>query len=176
VVSAGGIEGGAIYAISAWLRDVQETAGVATLHLDLLPDRSLEALQRDLGHSRGKDSWSNWLRKRTGLTGIKAALLREGLPGGEALGDPAALAARIKNLPLTLIAPNPIDEAISTAGGVMPDALDENLMVTGRPGLFVAGEMLDWEAPTGGYLLTACLASGRVAGEGAAAWLGRRGA
>jgi predicted flavoprotein YhiN len=110
------------------------------------------------------------LQRQAGIVGVKAALLREVVPKQE-FPDPARLAAAIKALPLTLVAPRPLEEAISTAGGVRFEALDERLMIRDVPGVFCAGEMLDWEAPTGGYLLTACFATGRVAGAGAVAWL-----
>ena len=115
---------------------------------------------------------ANHLRRRAGIEGVKAGLLRELLPAAD-FADPARLAAAIKALPLRLIAPRPLDEAISTAGGVAFEDLDEHLMIRALPGVFCAGEMLDWEAPTGGYLLTACFASGRAAGAGALSWLQR---
>ena len=170
-ITATGIEGGLIYALSAPLRDALERDGQATLNLDLAPGRSVERLAADLARPRGRDSLANHLRRRAAIEGVKAALLRECCPA-ETLDSPVALAAAIKNLPLPVTATRPIDEAISTAGGVRFAVLDEQLMVRDRPGLFCAGEMLDWEAPTGGYLLTACLASGRVAGEGMRRWLG----
>lgn len=173
-ITAGGIEGGLIYALSAPLRDALETAGHATLHLDLAPGKTLERLTADLARPRGRDSLANHLRRRAGIEGVKAGLLRELLPF---LASTATdqLAAAIKHLPLPVTATRPLDEAISTAGGVAFEALDENLMLRDLPGVFIAGEMLDWEAPTGGYLLTACFATGRAAGEGAQAWLTRAG-
>jgi len=169
-ITATGIEGGLIYALSAPLRDALEQNGHATLQLDLAPGRSVERLAAELARPRGRDSLANHLRRRAGIEGVKAALLRECCPA-ETLDAPVALAAAIKNLPLPVSATRPIDEAISTAGGIRFAALDEHLMVRDHPGLFCAGEMLDWEAPTGGYLLTACLASGRIAGEGMRRWL-----
>ena len=169
-ITAAGIEGGLIYALSAPLREQLLQQGKAVLHLDLAPGRSLERLQADLAKPRGRDSLSNHLRRRVGIEGVKAALLRECCQP-ETLADTAALACALKALPVPLIATRPIDEAISTAGGVRFEDLDEHLMVRAMPGLFCAGEMLDWEAPTGGYLLTACFATGRAAGQGAAAWL-----
>ena len=169
IVSGHGVEGGLIYALSAPLRDTIATQGDATLHLDLAPNRDAPRLARDLAKPRGTQSMANHLRKQAGLSGVRAGLLREAL--GTDLPGPAALAAAIKDLPLKLTAARPLDEAISSAGGVTPEALDEYLMLRRLPGVFCAGEMLDWEAPTGGYLLTACFASGRTAGEGAAAWL-----
>jgi len=173
IVSATGVEGGLIYTLSAVLRDAIAQQGSATLHLDLAPGRELSRLAADLKKPRGAQSMANHLRKQAGIDGVKAGLLRE-LALKEAFDDPARLAAAIKHLPLTLTAARPLDEAISTAGGVMFEALDEHLMLRALPGVFCAGEMLDWEAPTGGYLLTACFASGRAAGAGAAAWLRSR--
>jgi uncharacterized flavoprotein (TIGR03862 family) len=170
VVSENGIEGSLIYAASAAIRDAIEANGSAQIFLDLAPGKSLERVIAEVAHPRGSRSLSSHLQSRAGITGVKAGLLREVL-GKEAYAEPLQLAAAIKALPLTLIAPRPIDEAISSAGGVRFEAMDANLMLTALPGVFCAGEMLDWEAPTGGYLLTACFASGRVAGNGALAWL-----
>ena len=169
-VTESGIEGGVIYALSAPLRDAITAHGRATLHLDLAPGRDLHRLTRDLSASRGKRSLSNHLQNKAGIAGVKAGLLREGV-SAEALAEPTRLAMRIKALPLQLTAPRPLDEAISSAGGVSFDALDDQLMLREAPGVFCAGEMLDWEAPTGGYLLSACFASGRVAGAGVVDWL-----
>jgi len=171
-ITAGGIEGGLVYALSAPLRDALETAGRATLYLDLAPGKTLERLTADLAQRRGRDSLANHLRRRAGIEGVKAGLLRELLPFS-ASTPTDQLAAAIKHLPLPVTATRPLDEAISTAGGVAFEALDENLMLRDLPGVFCAGEMLDWEAPTGGYLLTACFATGRSAGEGVQAWLAR---
>lgn len=165
-----GLEGGLIYALSAPLRDEIAASGSAAIELDLLPDRSLANIIDRLATPRGKDSLSNHLRKRLGISGAKAALLREALSAAE-MDDPAKLAETLKALPIALTATRPIAEAISSAGGVCFNELDQRLMLRKFPGVFVAGEMLDWEAPTGGYLLTACLASGRAAGLGALAWL-----
>ncbi|MFC5568801.1 TIGR03862 family flavoprotein [Lysobacter yangpyeongensis] len=173
VVTAGGIEGSLIYALSATLRDTIARDGSATLHLDLAPGRDLERLRNDLAKPRSGRSFSEHLRRQTGLTGAKAALLREVLTKAQ-LDDATAVAGAIKRLPLTLRAPRPIAEAISSAGGVRLEALDATLMARAFPGVFCAGEMLDWEAPTGGYLLTACFASGVRAGRGAVAWLAAR--
>jgi uncharacterized flavoprotein (TIGR03862 family) len=170
-----GIEGGLIYAFAAPLRDSIEAKGSAVIYLDLAPDKPLERLQDELARHRGKLSLANHLRKRAGIDGPRAGLLRECLPE-ETLADIPRLAATIKALPLTLTATRPIDEAISTAGGVTFEALDERLMLRTLPGLFCAGEMLDWEAPTGGYLLTACFASGRAVAHGVLAWLADRSA
>ena len=173
-ITAGGIEGGLIYALSAPLRDALETTGHATLHLDLAPGKTLERLRADLARPRGHDSLANHLRRRAGIEGVKAGLLRELLPFSASTATDV-LAAAIKHLPLPVTAARPLDEAISTAGGVAFEALDEHLMLRDMPGVFCAGEMLDWEAPTGGYLLTACFATGRAAGEGAQAWLASAG-
>ncbi len=172
-VTAGGIEGGLVYALAAPLRDALATEGRAVLHLDLAPGRTLARLSADLSRPRGHNSLANHLRRRAGIEGVKAGLLRELLPA-ERLTAAAQLAAAIKHLPLPVTATRPIDEAISTAGGVTFEALDEHLMLRDLPGVFCAGEMLDWEAPTGGYLLTACFATGRAAGQGARAWLAEK--
>ena len=164
-----GIEGSAVYALSAALRDATERDGKALLTLDLAPDRDIERLTRELSRPRGKASMANHLRKAAGIDGVKAALLRECLDTN-IFDDPVALAHAIKALPLTLIRARPISEAISSAGGIALDELDENLMLRKLPGVFAAGEMLDWEAPTGGYLISACLATGRAAGAAAAVY------
>jgi hypothetical protein len=173
VVTRHGIEGSAVYALSDVLRDAIEVHGRTALILDLVPDRDLAHIAAALARPRGKTSLANHLRKVTGLTPVKIALLREGLDGTE-LGAPQSLAERIKALPLTLLRPRPIAEAISSAGGIALEELDEHFMLKRLPGVFAAGEMLDWEAPTGGYLLTACLATGRAAGAGALAWCAAR--
>ncbi|GAA6209284.1 TIGR03862 family flavoprotein [Cognatishimia sp. WU-CL00825] len=160
VVSRAGLEGGGIYMVSRAMRDG------AGLLIDLLPDLSLPELRRRLARPRGKASLSNFLRKAAKLDPVKQALLME---FGRPLPDD--LAPLIKALPLQHLGPQPMDLAISTAGGLRFDALDQTLMIRDQPGVFAAGEMLDWEAPTGGYLLTACLATGRWAGQGAAAFL-----
>ncbi len=170
VITQPGVEGSLIYAFSAALRDAIEADGCATLHLDLAPGKSLERLTREIAHPRGARSMGSHLQSRAGIVGVKAGLLRE-CATQEDYADPARLAAAIKALPLQLIAPRPLDEAISSAGGVTAAALDARLMLQHLPGVFCAGEMLDWEAPTGGYLLTACFASGHVAGQGALDWL-----
>ncbi|MCE1238299.1 MAG: TIGR03862 family flavoprotein [Azonexaceae bacterium] len=169
-ITAAGIEGGLVYALSAELRDSLARDGRAQLCLDLAPGRSLARLRQELAQPRGRDSLANHLRRRVGIDGVKAGLLREFCPP-DALTAIDSLAAAIKSLPVPVVSPRPIDEAISSAGGVAFEAVDERLMARQHPGLFFAGEMLDWEAPTGGYLLTACLASGYVAGRGMAAWL-----
>jgi uncharacterized flavoprotein (TIGR03862 family) len=171
VATATGIEGSLIYAASALLRDEIAEKGSATLLLDLLPDRSAEQVLAAVKHPRGARSLSSHLKSRLGLEGIKAGVLHEAL-SREAMHDPEQLAATIKAVPLKLVAARPIDEAISTAGGVRFDALDTQLMSKALQGVFVAGEMLDWEAPTGGYLLTASMASGAAAARGAIRRLG----
>jgi uncharacterized flavoprotein (TIGR03862 family) len=172
VVTANGVEGSLIYALSAPARDIIETHGTAVLHLDLIPKRSATEVTAAVARPRGKASMATYLRKQLGLDGVRAGLLRE-LASPEDLADPRRLAAIVKALPVTLFAPRPIDEVISTAGGLAFEALDPDLMVQRIPGVFCAGEMLDWEAPTGGYLLTACFATGRAAGLGAVKWLDR---
>lgn len=167
MITERGLEGGLIYALSAPLRARIKAQGFVDLWIDLTPDRSMERLEKDLSAKRGKSSLSTHLRKNAGLSDVKIALLRE--------TDPTLtleqLAARIKALPLQLGPAFPISKAISSAGGVALEALDENLMVTSHPGLFLAGEMLDWDAPTGGYLLTASFATGRKSGLAAAQWV-----
>jgi len=174
MISADGIEGSLIYALSAAIRERIDAAGSATLNIDLAPGRPLERVLAEVSHPRGARSLASHLQSRVGIAGVKMALLRECLSPDE-LADPTRLAAAIKALPLRLTATRPLDEAISSAGGVRFEDLDTGLMVRRQPGLFMAGEMLDWEAPTGGYLLTACFASGRRAGEGALTWLAGRG-
>jgi uncharacterized flavoprotein (TIGR03862 family) len=167
VVGANGVEGSLIYALGASLREAIARHGSTTIRLDLVPGRDAARLARDLAQPRGSRSFGEHLRRRAGIDGVKAGLLYEALPR-QHWQDVERLAATLKSLPLTLLRPRPLDEAISTAGGVRFDALDESLMLRALPGVFAAGEMIDWEAPTGGYLLTACFASGLVAGEGAA--------
>jgi predicted flavoprotein YhiN len=139
--------------------------------LDLKPDRTLEWLTEKLSKPRGKRSLASFLEKTLGIHHVKAGLLRE-FVSKEDFTNPERLAAFIKTLPIPLVAPRPLDEAISTAGGVTFESLDESLMLKNSPGFFCAGEMLDWEAPTGGYLLTACFSSGYIAGNGVLDWLG----
>lgn len=173
IITESGIEGGVIYSVSAGLRDVIAAKGVATLRLDLAPGREVQRLIKDLSQPRGKRTIATQLERRAGVVGVKAGLLREVL-SKEEFADPVRLAAAIKSLPLRLVATRPMEEAISTAGGVKFEGLDEQLMFRRLPGVFGAGEMLDWEAPTGGYLLTACLATGHAAGAGALKWLSER--
>ena len=170
VLTQTGVEGSLVYALSAQIRDAINQQGSATVEIDLLPGNSLTDVQKALSKPRGARSMSKHLHSQLGIDGVKAGLLRELAPV-EAFSDAAQLAKAVKRLPLTLIRPRPLDEAISTAGGVPFEALDERLMLKRLPGVFCAGEMLDWEAPTGGYLLTACLASGRAAGLGMVEWL-----
>ena len=171
VLTDTGIEGSLVYAFSARLRDAIAAHGQATWMLDLLPQHSPAQVLAEVSHPRGPRSLSTHLKSRLGLQGVKMALLHE-LLAPEQLHDAAQLARAIKALPLVLARPRPLDEAISTAGGVRFEALDAHSMLRALPGVFCAGEMLDWEAPTGGYLLTACLATGRAAAQGALQWLG----
>ncbi|BCK88196.1 hypothetical protein MIZ01_1997 [Sideroxyarcus emersonii] len=173
VITEHGVEGSLIYALSAVLRDEIARHGQAVLHLDLLPDWPLQRVQKEVSHPRGSRSLSSHLHSRLGLKGVKASLLREALDADQ-MHDTALLARTIKSLPLRLTGTRPLSEAISTAGGVAFESLDERLMLTRLPGVFCAGEMLDWEAPTGGYLLSACFASGLAAGKGALDWLQHR--
>ena len=170
VISADGIEGSLVYALSAELRESIARTGQATLQLDLAPGRSLQRLLQDLGKPRGHRSVSEHLRRQAGISGAKAALLFEVLEKSQR-DNPAVLARTIHRLPLTLKHARPLAESISSAGGVRLEAMDDGLMLKALPGVFCAGEMLDWEAPTGGYLLSACFASGHRAGKGATAWL-----
>jgi hypothetical protein len=170
LITKHGIEGGLIYAHSPALRGEIEHKGSATILIDLLPDRSAQRVTDELHHPRGSRSLSSHLQSRLGLQGVKSNLLREAL-GTSAFSDPLQLANAIKALPLKVTSPRPLAEAISSAGGVPFTAVDQQLMLHKLPGVFCAGEMLDWEAPTGGYLLSACLATGRAAGLAASAWL-----
>jgi len=169
-ISDYGVEGSLIYALSAPLRNTIAAQGSVRLQLDLAPDKDLVRVLAEVSHPRGSRSLSSHLQGRLGIKGVKAGLLREVLNAAE-MREPQRLAATIKALPLRLTAARPLDEAISSAGGVLFETLDEQLMLKSLPGVFCAGEMLDWEAPTGGYLLTACFASGRAAGMGALRYL-----
>lgn len=171
IVTQEGVEGSLIYAASALMRDALLTNGGAVMTLDLAPDKTVAQLAEKLSKPRGSRTLASHLEKAAGMKGVKAGLLREFVPKDE-FADMGRLAFYIKHLPVPLTAPRPLDEAISSAGGVAFEALDEHLMLRNLPGVFCAGEMLDWEAPTGGYLITACMASGRWAGRGAARWLG----
>jgi len=170
IVTKEGVEGGLIYAASALLRDEIDAKGSAMMMLDLAPDRSHEWLVERLSRSRGSRSMASHLEKNVTIKGVKAGLLREFVSKEDFL-NLQPLAHFIKNLPIPLIATRPLDEAISSAGGVTFESLDEHLMLHSMPGVFCAGEMLDWEAPTGGYLLTACIASGYAAGNGVLKWI-----
>ena len=170
IISAYGIEGTGIYALSKYLREQLVLQGSALLNIDLLPDLSQEKIVQRLNKPREKNSLSNFLRKQLNLSPVKLALLRE-LTTKNTFENPELLALAIKKLSLTLTAIRPIDEAISSAGGIVAKELDKAFMLTKMPGVFCAGEMLDWDAPTGGYLLTGCFASGRAAGYGLSAWL-----
>lgn len=173
VATATGVEGSLIYAASSLLRDEIIGQGRATFRLDLLPDMSTERVLDEVIHPRGARSLSSHLKSRLHIDGIKSAILYE-LLTKEQMSDPRQLAIAIKALPIVLTGVRPIDEAISTAGGVMFEDMDSNLMLNKLPSVFCAGEMLDWEAPTGGYLLTACLASGQRAGRGVLAYLSKQ--
>lgn len=170
MVTDSGLEGGLLYALSAPARDTLEQNGSVTLQLDLCPDRTLPQLTQRLAQPQGSRSLAKHLKDKVGIDGVKAGLLRE-FASAEALHDPQQLAQTLKSLPVPLLATQPIAKAISTAGGVGFDELNPQLMLNKLPGVFCAGEMLDWEAPTGGYLLTACFASGFVAGNGVVEWL-----
>ncbi|WP_447651852.1 TIGR03862 family flavoprotein [Pseudomonas abietaniphila] len=170
VLTETGIEGSLIYALSAQIREAINQHGSAMVEIDLLPGKRLADVQKALIKPRGSRSMSKHLHSQLSIDGVKAGLLRE-LASAESFADPTLLANALKALPLTLVRPRPLDEAISTAGGVTFEAMDSRLMLNALPGVFCAGEMLDWEAPTGGYLLTGCFASGRAAGLGMVEWL-----
>ena len=172
VVTETGVQGSLIYSASALIRGVIEIEGQATILLDLAPDRSQAWLTEKLSTFRGSRSLSNHIEKTVGLKGLKRGLLYEFMQKAELL-QAERIAAYIKQMPIPLVSTRPLDEAISSAGGVLFEALDENLMIRDAPGIFCAGEMLDWEAPTGGYLLTACFASGRAAACGVVNWISR---
>jgi uncharacterized flavoprotein (TIGR03862 family) len=173
VATATGVEGSLVYAASALLREEIRASGSATFELDLLPAKTPAQVHAEVSHPRGSRSLASHLKSRLGIEGIKLALLHELLPRQD-VQNAARLAEAMKALPVTVVAPRPIEEAISTAGGVRFEALDGNLMLRQAAGVFCAGEMLDWEAPTGGYLLTACFATGRAAARGALEFLGAR--
>jgi uncharacterized flavoprotein (TIGR03862 family) len=177
IITRRGLEGGGIYALSAPLRETIATGDEAILRVDLRPDTSHAMLERKLGAQRAKQSLSTWLRKATGLSPPAIGLLHEAAAaGGVRISETSAadLALLIKAVPVRLIAPAPIERAISSAGGIRFSELDRHFMLHTMPGVFAAGEMLDWEAPTGGYLLQACFATGAAAGRGALAWLRER--
>lgn len=169
VITQTGLEGGLIYSLSALLRDEIAAVGSVTVYIDLAPDNDFDTLLGKVSIPRGKQSLANHLRKRLKLSAVKIALLHEVLSTDDC-ADPMRLCTTIKALPIKLTGARPIEEAISSAGGICFSAIDDKLMLSAMPGVFCAGEMLDWEAPTGGYLLTACFATGRMAGLGALAW------
>jgi len=169
VITQTGLEGGLIYSLSALLRDEIAAVGSVTIYIDLVPDNDVGTLLGKVSMPRGKQSLANHLRKRLKLSAVKIALLHEVLSTDDC-ADPMRLCTTIKALPIKLTGARPIEEAISSAGGICFSAIDDKLMLSAMPGVFCAGEMLDWEAPTGGYLLTACFATGRMAGLGALAW------
>lgn len=171
VITKKGVEGSLIYSASAKLRDELTSTGQASLTLDLAPDVSAEKLSQLLGRPRGSTSLSTHIRKTTGIQGVKLGLLYEFITK-ETFENPDKLAKAIKALPIPLVSPTSLETAISSAGGISFDELDDHLMLRKMPGVFCTGEMLDWEAPTGGYLLSACFALGRAAGKGALRWLG----
>jgi predicted flavoprotein YhiN len=170
VVTATGIEGSLVYALSARIRERIARDGRATVLLDLLPDHDPQRVLDEAARPRGTRSMASHLQSRLGIKGVKSGLLHEVLSKAD-YADAARLARALKALPLVLTRPRPIDEAISSAGGVRFEALADGTMLKDAPGVFVAGEMIDWEAPTGGYLLTACFGSGRAAGRAALDWL-----
>ncbi len=173
VITDSGVEGNLIYAASGPVRDALIERGEAVVQIDLLPQRDASFVAAEVARPRGSRSLATHLKSRLGIDGVKASMLHELLPR-EVMNSAAALAVAIKALPLSLTAPRPIDEAISSAGGVRFEALTDGLMLQAQSGVFCCGEMLDWEAPTGGYLLTACMASGVCAGQGVLAFLNQR--
>ncbi len=173
MITATGLEGGPVYALGPALRRALDSGRLAVAHLDLKPGLTLDQVRARLSRPPGSASLSTWLRRSLGLAPAAVALLRQA--GPPALrADPAAAADAVKALPLVIRAMAPLERAISSAGGIALDAVDQHLMLRRLPGVFVAGEMLDWEAPTGGYLLQACFSSAKVAADGAAAWLAAR--
>jgi uncharacterized flavoprotein (TIGR03862 family) len=172
LITRDGIEGGAIYSLSARLRDAIAADGPATLHVDLRPDLPAVALATRLDAPRRGQSLSTFLRKQAGLSPVAVGLVQEALHAG---ADGGSLAALVKSVPVRLLAPRPIARAISSAGGIAFDEIDESFMLRRRPGVFVAGEMLDWEAPTGGYLLQGAFSTGHAAGHGVLRWLREQG-
>lgn len=176
VIASYGIEGGAVYALSAPLREAIIASGEAMLHIALRPEMTVDQLRKRFEYPRGKDSFSNWLRKVSSLSPPAIGLLHEAaIASSRKLAEmtPAALAKLVNDVPLRLTGTAPIASAISTAGGILFEALDASFMLRNKPGVFAAGEMLDWEAPTGGYLLQASFATGAAAGRGALEWLKR---
>ena len=173
MITKSGLEGGAVYALSALLREGLLGQAKATLSIDLRPDIGVTALGLRLQRPRGKQTLTNHLRKAAALSPAAVGLLREDVVGAALPSEPEALARRIKTVTLAVTGMPDLDRAISTAGGVALRAVDDNLMLREKPGVFVAGEMLDWEAPTGGYLLQACFSTGQAAARGVLHWLGR---
>ena len=174
VITETGIEGGAVYALSPPLRDAIEAKREATLNIALRPDIAADEINRRLTRPRGKQSLSTFLRKALTLSPVEIGLLQEAAGGKLATLAPVEIAQLVNAISIRLTGVAPITRAISTAGGVSFDALDGRFMLRGKPGVFVAGEMLDWEAPTGGYLLQACFATGVAAANGALRWLDNR--
>jgi uncharacterized flavoprotein (TIGR03862 family) len=173
LVTRAGLEGGGIYALSGAIRSAIDGAGEATLYIDLRPDLTAEALSKKLGAARGKQSLSTFLRKAASLAPVAIGLLQESQAGKLSALPPEATANLVKAVPVRLAGVADIAKAISTAGGIAFDAIDARFMLCKKPGTFVAGEMLDWEAPTGGYLLQGCFATGVAAGQGALGWVKR---
>lgn len=174
LITSRGLEGGAVYAIGPVVRSTIEREGTAALTLDLRPDSTHDELVRRFSRPRGKQSMATWLRKVASLSPPAIGLLREASSGALPT-DPATLARLVKALPLRATGLEGLDRAISTAGGIRADEIGPDMMLKRKPGVFVAGEMLDWEAPTGGYLLQACFATGAAAGRGVLAYLDRTG-
>src|SRR6185437_2917898 len=174
MITRSGIEGGAVYALSGQLRDAVLDKGQAILHIALRPDLDMSELVARFSAPRAKQSFSNWLRKAAHLSPVAIGLLQEAaVMSGVSLSSlsPEDLAKRVNAVVVELNGMAPIARAISTAGGIAFDELDGNFMIRRLPGTFAAGEMLDWEAPTGGYLLQACFATGAAAGRGVLEWL-----
>jgi uncharacterized flavoprotein (TIGR03862 family) len=174
MISDYGLEGGGVYALSAALREAVAAEGEALLLIDLLPEISQAELAEKLSRPRGKQSLSNFLRKAASLTPQAIGLAQEATHGKLGALPAEAMAELLKAIPIKIVGVAPLERAISSAGGIMFEAIDAHYMLRGKPGVFVAGEMLDWEAPTGGYLLQACFSTGRAAGEGALQWLRAR--
>ncbi len=170
IVTRDGMEGSLIYAFSKYLRDQINASGEASLTIDLMPELSVQQLQSKLKNTKAKESFSKYLKRTLGLSGVKTALLYEAFQKQRLL-SPAGLAECVKQVPVSFYRTKPIAEVISSAGGVQQKSVDSTLMLQALEGVFCAGEMLDWEAPTGGYLLTACFATGRLAGQGVCQWL-----
>jgi uncharacterized flavoprotein (TIGR03862 family) len=170
IVTQDGMEGSLIYAFSKYLRDDINNTGRSSLLMDFLPLQSEEQVIKKLRNAKPKESFSKYLKRTLGITGVKAVLLHESFPK-EAFQTPETLARCLKAVPVSFYKTKPIEEVISSAGGVCESSVDDKLMLKAMPGVFCAGEMLDWEAPTGGYLLTACFATGHLAAQGVKAFL-----